>query len=145
MDTTRKIIMFAVGIILAISFIAIGVSIFNRARNNVTTATARYDGLIGDLENDYSGYKANDVIKGSELTSLISQLSSSDGVKISVKTAAAAAAVTYEATNSKVPTKKTDKNYINPAGYFEVSNKTEMNGYVSQLDFVQCKEDGTDL
>lgn len=121
MDVVRKILLFAVGLILCITFVAIGVSVFNRSKGSVNDATAKYDNLMSSLETDYAKYKANDVIKGSELRQLIMS-SGVDDVRITVKTIANTTGKTYSITSNNITSKKTDKDYIDPNADFEVTS-----------------------
>ena len=86
MDTVKKIIYFAVGIIMTVGFIVIGMSIYNKSKDTIASANAQYDGIIARYSDiEYSVYDGSGTTaSGAEVKGLISRLSDS-GITIYVK------------------------------------------------------------
>ena len=135
MEQARKILMFAVGIILTIAFVGVGVTIFKKSQSTIGDATTKYDSLISSLNNDWSGYKEGTEITGSELVTLLSYIP--EGYEITVKTKEDTTGITYTTTKPYIAPTETSKEYINPKAEFACTPKSNSNGIVNSLTFTQ--------
>ncbi|MCR5584170.1 MAG: hypothetical protein K6F63_01895 [Lachnospiraceae bacterium] len=86
MDAVKKIIYFAVGIIMTVGFIVMGMTIFNKSKDTIASTNAQYDGLIARYSDiEYSVYDGSGATaSGSEVKDLIKRLTDT-GVTIYVK------------------------------------------------------------
>lgn len=86
MDSVKKILFFAVGLIMTVGFIAIGMQLFNKSKDMITGTTEEYDNIVGNYEDTkYDLFDGEDaVVSGSEIIKLIEDLDY-DGIKVYVK------------------------------------------------------------
>ncbi len=163
MDAVKKIIYFAVGIIMTVGFIVLGMSIYNRSKDTIVATNAQYDEIIGrytDIE--YSMYESGgSTASGSEVKNLINRLSD-EGITVYVKngaflksSSADELGVKYNCGNGET-CGYGDKNkisfsdasdhindramsmyYINPDAVFDVKVTRDDNGVIDSLSFVQ--------
>ncbi len=161
MDTAKKILLFSVGIILTVGFIAIGMSIYNKGRSSISNSTSQYDSIMGQFTDiEYSFYEGDrSTASGSELIKLIKNMKA-DGTCIYVKNGAyndanggSGSGMKYEygandcgcsgntATYDNAVKYLEDKGkslfYINPSASFSCSVSRDANGTVSTLVFSQ--------
>ncbi len=140
MDTAKKIILFAVGIILVVGFIAIGMSIFNKGRSSVNNTTSQFDSLTSQYDDVEYANLDGGTASGSEVVRLIQGLEKKDdGVTITVKTKADASSngTTYSKTQKYEVTDKQNAGYINPSASFNAKVTKNTNGLVSNVTFTQ--------
>lgn len=86
MDSVKKILFFAVGLIMTVGFIAIGMQLFNKSKDMITGTTEEYDNIVGNYEDaKYDLFEGDDAfVSGSEIIKLIEDLDY-DGIKVYVK------------------------------------------------------------
>ncbi len=86
MDIVKKIIYFAVGIIMTVGFVVIGMSIYNKSRDSISSANAQYDSIVGRYADiAYAMYEGSGATaSGTEVKELILGLTD-PGVSIYVK------------------------------------------------------------
>jgi hypothetical protein len=163
MDAVKKIIYFAVGIIMTVGFIVMGMTIFNKSKDTIASTNARYDGIIARYSDiEYALYDGNGATaSGSEVKDLIKRLSDT-GVTIYVKNGmylksntSEGEGVAYNCGNGEV-CGYGDKNmvafsvaseymndrsrsmfYINPNATFDAKVHRDGNGIIDCLSFVQ--------
>ena len=164
MDSVKKIIYFAVGIILTVGFIAIGMSMFNKSKETISAANAQYDSMIGRYSDiEYAIYDGADVsASGAEVTRLIKELDDG-GITIFVRNGAFSknngsedAGVAFNCSSGKFCGYGADKDmiefteairfmtdksksmyYINPNATFKAEVHRNGNGVIDSLIFSQ--------
>ncbi len=147
MDQARKILVFAVGIILAIAFVGVGVTIFKKSQSTVNDATAKFDNITSSIGTNWNTFNNGDEITGNQLTNLLSDIP--EGYSVKVMTKGNTTGVTYysylsnpgdgkPSTNLYSISDKTNVNYINSQGKFKIlSAPGTVNGIVTSLEFTQ--------
>lgn len=154
MDSVKKILYFAVGIILTVSFIAIGFSIFDKTKTVISGSTAEYDAMIARYSNlSYAMYEGKgSTASGSEVKSLIEGLSN-DSLTIYVKNGAYkksregmdnGAGIPYncEANDFEeavlgMSDRSKSTCYINPNAVFDCEADRDSNGELCSITFTQ--------
>ncbi len=161
MDTAKKILLFSVGIILTVGFIAIGMNIYNKARASISNSTSQYDTIMGQLSDlEYSFYEGDRrSASGAELIKLIKNMKTGGAViyvkngEYSVANGSQGAGVKYEYGASdcgytgnsmsydsilkNMEDKSKSMFYINPAASFSCQVTRDSNGTVNTLTFTQ--------
>ena len=165
MDIVKKIIYFAVGIIMTVGFIVIGMSMYNKSKNTISSANAQYDDLMGRYADiAYALYDGTDSsASGAELKELIAKLTD-ESVTVYVKNGAFlkgtsgnedgvayncsegnscgygsgnSSRVDFETALEYTGDKGKTMFYINPNATFRASVKRDENGMIRSLIFVQ--------
>lgn len=154
MDSVKKILYFAVGIILTVSFTAIGFSIFDKTKTVISGSTAEYDTLIAKYSNlTYAMYEGKgSTATGSELKGLIRDLSNGN-LTIYVKNGAYkksregmdnGAGISYNCKADdfdEALMDMSDRNrsvcYINPDAVFDCETIKDSNGELCALTYTQ--------
>ncbi len=161
MDTAKKILLFSVGIILTVGFIAIGMNIYNKARASISNSTSQYDTIMGQLSDlEYSFYEGDRrTASGSELAKLIKNMKAgtaviyvkngeytvvngSSGVGVKYEYGAndcglSGNTMTFESAVKNMEDKSKALFYINPSASFSCLVTRDSNGSVSTLTFTQ--------
>lgn len=149
METAKNILLFSVGIILTVGFIAIGMTIFNKSKTSISNTNAQYDSLVSQYSDiEYALYEnTGSTASGSEVIKLIKNLDD-ENITIYVKNGAyladekndGAPGVAYTANSptAKTINDKTNTNgYINPMASFSCDLERDKNGCISSLTFTQ--------
>ncbi len=163
MDIVKKILYFSVGIIMTVGFIVIGMSMYNKSKDTISSANAQYDGIIGryaDIE--YALYEGEGTTaSGTEVRDLICRLKD-DSITIYVKNGSylknpsndeAGVAyncskdgrcgygntysITYETAKQNMTDRSQSMFYINPNAIFLAGVERDENGMISALSFTQ--------
>lgn len=161
METAKKVLLFSVGIILTVGFIAIGMTIYNKARTSISNSSTQYDSIMGQFTDiEYNFYEGDrSTASGSEVIKLIKNMKA-DGVCIYVKNGAYNSAngnsgsgvkyeygaadcgytgniVSYDSAVRNIEDKTKNMFYINSSASFSCSVTRDANGTVSALTFTQ--------
>ena len=150
MDTAKHILLFSVGIILTVGFIAIAMTIFNKSRTSISNTNAQYDSLVSQYsEIEYALYEnAGSTASGSEVSRLIKGLDD-DSIHIFVKNGAykesdagknGGAGIEYSFGSEScklINDRSKAENYINPMASFSCELERDKNGCISKLTFTQ--------
>lgn len=151
MSTAKKILLFSVGLILVVGFVAIGLTIYNKGKTSVANTSAQYDNLVSQYDDvEYALYDGG-TASGSEVVALCKALArKQDGVTIVVKTGKNTTGITfkygttdsekatYEANITAAETKRANSDdYINPAASFSGKVEKDSNNIVTKVTFTQ--------
>ena len=150
METAKRILLFSVGIILTVGFIAIGMTIFNKSKTSISNTNAQYDSLVSQYSDiEYALYESTgSTASGSEVARLIKGLDD-DSISIYVKNGAylknnagsdssEGVKYTYTSESRKLINDKTEsEHYINPMASFSCELKRDENGCIASLTFTQ--------
>jgi flagellar basal body-associated protein FliL len=147
MSTAKKILLFSVGLILVVGFVAIGLTIYNKGKTSVANTSAQYDNLVAQYDDvEYALYDGG-TASGSEVLALCKALArKQDGVTIIVKTGMNKTTGIsfkygtddYESNITAAETKKADSaDYINPAASFTGKVTKDNNNIVTTVTFTQ--------
>ncbi|MCQ2538267.1 MAG: hypothetical protein MJ124_07700 [Lachnospiraceae bacterium] len=153
METAKNILLFSVGIILTVGFVAIGMTIFNKSKTSISNTNAQYDSLVSQYSDiEYALYEnTGSTASGSEVRKLIKGLKEDDNIKIYVKNGAYKQNHTEDANQTGIlfsygaktieemdnKTKDSGDNYINPMASFSCELKRNSNGCIESLTFTQ--------
>ncbi|MCQ2538551.1 MAG: hypothetical protein MJ124_09145 [Lachnospiraceae bacterium] len=154
METAKKVLLFACGIILVVGFIALGFSLFNKGKTGVATATGNYDKVASKYDEvEYAIYDGS-TASGAQVVEMIKNLPDrDDNVTIKVLTKANDGTTpTWLSFNYGNSTNRTasealigtaterranNDDYINPTGTFDCVVKRDGNGIVLEVEFKQ--------
>ncbi len=149
METAKSILLFSVGIILTVGFIAIGMTIFNKSKTSIANTNAQYDSLISQYSDiEYALYEnTGSTASGSEVRKLIKGLQN-DGITIYVKNGEyitnhtdekdKGVVYSYGSEATKLINDKSEKeNYINPMASFSCDLQRDGNGCIESITFTQ--------
>ena len=163
MDIVKKIIYFSVGIIMTVGFIVIGMSMYNKSKDTISSANAQYDSLMDRYADiAYAMYDGSgSTASGAEIKDLINKLSdtnvtiyvkngsflksgaqNTDGVAFNCSSGSLCGyddrnMVTYAEAKEYMSDRSKTMFYINPNATFEAGIHRNENGLISSLSFVQ--------
>ncbi len=165
MDSVKKILFFAVGLIMTVGFIAIGMQLFNKSKEMIEGTSEEYDNIVRNYEDaNYELFDEAEEVSGNEIIRLIEELDY-DGIRIYVrngeysvkqdttdeneekgilyeKTSEAACGygsetVTYKTAVKYMKDQKKSLYYINPTGIFSVETVKDKNKIITEILFTQ--------
>lgn len=151
METAKSILLFSVGIILTVGFVAIGMTIFNKSKTSISNTNAQYDSLVSQYSDiEYALYEnTGSTASGSEVRKLIKGLKADDNITIFVKNGAYKLNTEAEnypngirysynsSTIDQMDSKSLTDNYINPMASFSCDLMRDENGCIESLTFTQ--------
>ena len=142
---SKKFLIVAAGLVLAIMFIGISFAIAGKGRTTIGETSTQYDSLMEKYTNVQLSLYDNSSASGSEIVSLIKGLTEDDVYSIKVTNGTGTEKTyTYEIVNgasSTVLEDITDKlekeSYINPTASFKSALTYDENGEISCVSFQQ--------
>ncbi len=139
MENIQKIIFFAVGLIVTIGFISVGIGLYNKAKDTTSENIAQTENILGKLASSSLSFAKGDTVTGAEVIEALEALDQNTAVTIKVATGLQTTPVPYTSTSTlnKVYD-KTNDNYINPSLKYTVSEITvNKNGILTGITFTQ--------
>lgn len=137
MSNVTTIIKLGAAVLITIAAIAIAIALFGQGADITKSSENDIKGISQVIESKkYDAYNSTKV-SGSSVVNAVRMYGETNTLTVSVKTNAAAAAVTYSSTNKYAVTDPASSNYINPVGTFASVLTTNANGIVTQISFAQ--------
>jgi hypothetical protein len=135
----KKILTFAFGIILVVSFIGVSFGFYNMGKKSVENSQGVLGKRLNEYSDEYSQYSVGTLVLGEEVLSLINE---DMEVTVKVKTGADSTGKAYTAASSAEDIAKAKNRngneYINPYKNFKCTGvDRNSNGVINVLEFTQ--------
>lgn len=135
MGTIKKVILFIIGLIFTMAFIAEGSGYFNKSMALSKTTKGSYDSSVERIANSQYGEFDGTTVSGADAISAI-RLHAADNFTVTVKTNRTS--TVYNKPQYSV-SDITANNYIEPTKKFNAKLETNDNGSVSGITLTQIK------
>lgn len=137
MSNVTTIIKLGAAVLITVAAIAIAIALFSQGADITKNSENDIKGVSQVIASKkYDAYN-NTEVSGSSVINAVRMYGETDTLTVTVRTKAVSAADTYSSTNKYAITNSSDSKYINPVGTFTSSLKTNTNGVIAQIDFVQ--------
>ncbi len=136
----KKILTFAFGIILVVSFIGLSFGFFNMGKKSAENSQGVLGKKLNEYSDEYSQYTVGTLVLGEEVLSLINEdmevtVKVKTGVDNSTGKSYTAASTAEEIANAK---NRNKNEYINPYKNFKCTSvDRNNNGVITNLEFTQ--------
>lgn len=145
MSTAKRMLSGAIGLVLVIAFCFLVVNIYRKGDTTIGNSVSQYDSLVSQYGDSLYGRYENGSASGSEILSLLENLTSEDGISITVYNGSNTATVyTYSNINAanstmmkNARTKSNTEAYINPTASFTSAVSKDANGVIGGITFRQ--------
>lgn len=137
MSNVTTIIKLGAAVLITIAAIAIAVALFGQGADVTKNTENDIKGLNQILVSKKFEAYNNTEVSGSNVINAIRMYAETGTLTVTVKTGAAASAVTYNETTKYTITDPTNTNYINPVGNFTSTLTVNANGVVTGISFMQ--------
>lgn len=142
---SKKFLITAAGLVLAIMFIGILFAIAGKGRTTIAETSTQYDSLMAKYTNVQLSLYDNSSASGSEIIALIKGLTEDDVYSIKVTNGSGTEKTyTYATVNAESSTVLEDisdklktESYINPTASFKSALSYDANGEISYVSFQQ--------
>lgn len=142
MENATKAILIAASVIITMTIITLGYTVFRSAQNTAAVSAKKINDANRLIENEYTMYD-NEKVSGNDVVSAIDKiLSAGDYVEISVTTKTGGTTV-YNALSGAYSSIKDAEDidkpatYINPTATFSGKISRDINGRIAKISFTQ--------